>query len=163
LHNRYTVRKAFADGIVSTRADELWKYGISRIAEITNFDVIGIPVWTGCRPLSKTVSLHAGKSLDSNMSKAGAIMESIEFEISQTPVGDYLHTSYNDIPKGYALDWRDCTLSRNSIINDNTIIPWEIVDNLNGGVMYVPSAMIWMSPREKEYFNLNVRMGRSPE
>lgn len=52
--------------------------GISRIANVTGLDVIGIPVLLGVRPLARSVVISVGKGLSSSSARAGALMESIE-------------------------------------------------------------------------------------
>jgi len=52
--------------------------GITRIANITGLDRIGIPVAMACRPNSRSLSVSQGKGLDLDSAKASAVMESIE-------------------------------------------------------------------------------------
>jgi ribosomal protein S12 methylthiotransferase accessory factor len=52
--------------------------GITRIANITGLDRIGIPVCMACRPNSRSLSVSQGKGLDVLSAKASAVMESIE-------------------------------------------------------------------------------------
>src|SRR5579872_5344414 len=52
--------------------------GITRVANITGLDVIGIPVWVAFRPNSRSLSVSQGKGLDDAAAKASAVMESIE-------------------------------------------------------------------------------------
>lgn len=53
-------------------------FGISRIADITALDSIGIPVVLAIRPLAKSISMGQGKGLTLAAAKVSAIMESIE-------------------------------------------------------------------------------------
>ncbi len=52
--------------------------GITRLANVTGLDSIGIPVWCAVRPNSRSVSVSQGKGLDSAAAKASALLESIE-------------------------------------------------------------------------------------
>ncbi|MBI5442312.1 MAG: YcaO-like family protein [Deltaproteobacteria bacterium] len=52
--------------------------GITRLANITGLDRIGIPVVMCCRPNSRSISVSQGKGLDLDAAKASAIMESLE-------------------------------------------------------------------------------------
>ncbi len=52
--------------------------GITRLADITGLDVIGIPVVQAVRPNSRSISVSQGKGLDLDSAKASALMESIE-------------------------------------------------------------------------------------
>jgi ribosomal protein S12 methylthiotransferase accessory factor YcaO len=50
--------------------------GLTRLANITGLDVIGIPVWVGIRPNSRGLSTSQGKGLTDAAAKASALMES---------------------------------------------------------------------------------------
>ena len=52
--------------------------GITRIANITGLDLIGIPVVMVCRPNSRSVAVAQGKGLDLAAAKVSGVMESIE-------------------------------------------------------------------------------------
>jgi ribosomal protein S12 methylthiotransferase accessory factor len=52
--------------------------GITRIAQVTGLDVLGIPVVTVCRPNARSVSVFFGKGLTPVLAKASALMEAIE-------------------------------------------------------------------------------------
>jgi ribosomal protein S12 methylthiotransferase accessory factor len=52
--------------------------GITRIANVTGLDKIGIPVVMVCRPNSRSVSVSQGKGSDLAAAKASGLMESIE-------------------------------------------------------------------------------------
>lgn len=52
--------------------------GITRVACLTGLDQIGIPVYTGIRPLSKSLTTSQGKGLTNAAAQCGAIMESVE-------------------------------------------------------------------------------------
>ncbi|TBR41735.1 hypothetical protein CBF23_008990 [Marinomonas agarivorans] len=52
--------------------------GITRLANITGLDEIGIPVMTACRPNSKSISVSQGKGVSLAAAKVSATMEAIE-------------------------------------------------------------------------------------
>jgi YcaO-like protein with predicted kinase domain len=52
--------------------------GITRVANITGLDVIGIPVVAVMRPNSRSVAVAQGKGLDLTAAKVSGLMESIE-------------------------------------------------------------------------------------
>jgi ribosomal protein S12 methylthiotransferase accessory factor len=52
--------------------------GITRIADVTGLDSIGIPVVMVCRPNSRSVSVSQGKGLDLDAARASGLMESLE-------------------------------------------------------------------------------------
>lgn len=52
--------------------------GITRIANVTGLDTIGIPVFMVCRPNSRSVSVSQGKGFDEVAAKVSGLMESVE-------------------------------------------------------------------------------------
>jgi YcaO-like protein with predicted kinase domain len=52
--------------------------GITRLANITGLDSIGLPTYTAIRPNSRSLSTAQGKGLDDAAAKTSALMESIE-------------------------------------------------------------------------------------
>lgn len=60
--------------------------GISRVAEVTGLDRIGIPVWTACRPNSRSLSVSQGKGLTDAAARASAVMEAIELHHAERPL-----------------------------------------------------------------------------
>lgn len=52
--------------------------GITRVANVTGLDVIGIPVVVVCRPNSRSLAVSQGKGLDLFAAKASGLMESVE-------------------------------------------------------------------------------------
>ena len=52
--------------------------GITRLANITGLDTIGIPVVMACRPNSRSLSVTQGKGVTMNAAKTSALMEAVE-------------------------------------------------------------------------------------
>ncbi|MEO8705210.1 MAG: YcaO-like family protein [Kofleriaceae bacterium] len=52
--------------------------GITRVADVTGLDTIGIPVVMVCRPNSRSVAVAQGKGLDLDAARASGLMESLE-------------------------------------------------------------------------------------
>ena len=53
-------------------------FGISRVANITGLDRVGIPVFTACRPNSRSLSVFQGKGLTDAAARVSAVMEAYE-------------------------------------------------------------------------------------
>jgi YcaO-like protein with predicted kinase domain len=71
--------------------------GITRVADITGLDVIGIPVVTVCRPNSRSVAVSLGKGLDLAAAKASGVMESAEAFMAERITQPLLLASVNDL------------------------------------------------------------------
>jgi ribosomal protein S12 methylthiotransferase accessory factor len=54
------------------------RIGITRLANITGLDVVGVPVWVGIRPNSRGLATSQGKGLTHAAAKASALMEAVE-------------------------------------------------------------------------------------
>jgi YcaO-like protein with predicted kinase domain len=56
----------------------LARTGITRIANVTGLDRIGVPVVMVCRPNSRSLAVSQGKGLTLDAAKASGVMEAIE-------------------------------------------------------------------------------------
>lgn len=52
--------------------------GITRIAELTGLDTIGIPVFSAIRPMGRSLSTQQGKGATADAARVSALMESLE-------------------------------------------------------------------------------------
>ena len=53
-------------------------YGITRLADLTGLDRVGVPVWSAIRPRTRSLSVSQGKGVDATQAKVSAIVEAIE-------------------------------------------------------------------------------------
>jgi ribosomal protein S12 methylthiotransferase accessory factor len=63
--------------------------GITRLANVTGLDCVGLPVYVAIRPNSRSLSVSQGKGADPDAAKASALMETIELwhaERAQPPL-----------------------------------------------------------------------------
>src|SRR6266436_5426912 len=72
-----------------TRDDLFDRYEITRVGNITGFDVIGVPVYHVTRPAGLVLSQNSGKGLDAQTARTGAIAEGIEYHTFEHPVGEF--------------------------------------------------------------------------
>src|SRR5688500_3384005 len=54
------------------------KVGVTRVADITRLDTIGIPTYQAIRPTSRTLAVSQGKGVVPELAKLSAMMEAIE-------------------------------------------------------------------------------------
>ena len=71
--------------------------GITRIADVTGLDYLGIPVVVAIRPNSKSVSVSQGKGLDKASAFASALMEAAELAHAESVALPSCVGSFNDI------------------------------------------------------------------
>ena len=77
--------------------------GITRVADITGLDVIGLPVITVCRPDSRSVTVSLGKGLDPAAARASGVMESIEGFMAERITRPLVLGSVNDLRSSHPL------------------------------------------------------------
>lgn len=61
------------------------RLGITRLADITGLDTIGIPVATAYRPNARSLSVSQGKGLTPDAARASALMEAVETAHAERP------------------------------------------------------------------------------
>jgi ribosomal protein S12 methylthiotransferase accessory factor len=61
--------------------------GITRTADITGLDVLGIPVFSVVRPRGLTLQVSSGKGVNAAAAEASGVMEAVELFHAETPIG----------------------------------------------------------------------------
>lgn len=62
---------------------ELAELGITRIADLTDLDRIGLPVWAAYRPNARSISVSQGKGMSPDHARLTAIMEAVETALAE--------------------------------------------------------------------------------
>ena len=99
-------------------------YGITRVADVTGLDVIGIPVWMAVRPLAATLAVSQGKGATDLHAKVSALMEAIELwhaESAPPPVARSA-TAAADLDLPY--DVLELDQNAGSILSGRTRLDW---------------------------------------
>jgi len=77
--HRDGTHRAAAPATTIARARRLMRpLGITRLANLTGLDTLGVPVWSAIRPNGRSLSTSQGKGLTDAHAQASALMESIE-------------------------------------------------------------------------------------
>ncbi|AWB08145.1 hypothetical protein A6A40_24260 (plasmid) [Azospirillum humicireducens] len=74
-----THRSISPDETLERIMPHLKKFGITRVANITGLDSIGLPVFSVYRPNSRSLAVSQGKGLDLSAARVSGLMEAIEF------------------------------------------------------------------------------------
>lgn len=107
--------------------------GITRLADVTRLDRIGIPTWQAIRPASRTLTVSQGKGMTDSLAQVSALMESIEFWHAENPVLE----TFTDTIAGlrgelcydpYALQRED-----NDLLHDALPLEWTMARRLGDG------------------------------
>jgi YcaO-like protein with predicted kinase domain len=122
----------------------LGRFGITRVANITGLDHIGIPVWQAIRPNGRTLAVSQGKGLDATSAKVSAVMESIEAWHAEYSLPPVILDSYAALSsRAVVLDPERLPAVRGSLYRPGAIIPWaEATDLLGGGPVWVPFELV---------------------
>jgi ribosomal protein S12 methylthiotransferase accessory factor len=75
------------------------RLGITRLANITGLDTVGIPVYVAVRPNARCLATSQGKGLDHDSAKASALMESIETWHAETMLNPLRWESYQALAR----------------------------------------------------------------
>jgi ribosomal protein S12 methylthiotransferase accessory factor len=110
------------------------RIGITRLANITGLDRIGIPAVNAIRPNHEGFSLHHGKGLTLEAAKVSAAMEAVERWHGEKAVDlpSFRHT-YRELSKEYNVISPDkLALSKHSLFDVDTserwILGWDIIN-----------------------------------
>ncbi len=120
----------------------LRRMGVTRVAEITWLDRIGIPVYNAIAPRSNDIiSVYNGKGLSPSDARTSAVMEAVERFSAGLPLRPAAIASYAELVKDgrTVMDPRDNLVALSRHYRDDTPISWvEAYDLLNEETVLVP-------------------------
>ena len=134
---------------------KLKKIGVTRIADITDLDRIGIDVFTAIRPTAEdgAISIYGGKGITKDNAKASAIMEAFERYSAERQSSDETVISViNDMSENY-INPRELNLSQEfekkdiSSLKIEWSLAYDLIDDKN---YYIPSNAIFHPYNFKE-------------
>ncbi len=121
-----------------------WKrLGVTRLANVTGLDRIGIPVVMAVRPNSRSVAVSQGKGIDLDAAKASALMETVETWHAERISLPTLYGCYCDL----AADHPICDpaglpqVAGSKFHPDHRMLWIEAADLIQGGTVWVPFEM----------------------
>jgi len=115
-------------------------FGVTRIANVTGLDYVGIPVVTAVRPNSRNLSVHQGKGLTVDAAKVSAIMEALEWHSGEQTFSNLLWSSANLFAENFII--LPSNLTRPGFKFD-AIFPWvEGYDLVRGHPSFVPEELV---------------------
>ncbi|MFI4997214.1 MAG: YcaO-like family protein, partial [Hyphomicrobiales bacterium] len=121
-------------------ASKLALLGVTRVADVTGLDYIGIPVMMSVRPLSRTLSVNQGKGLTREEARTSAIMESVEYFCAERTQENLIRQPLDSFePRQFVLPKR--SLRRR--LAPRTAIPWVPGrDLMSGRTVLVPEEVV---------------------
>jgi putative methanogenesis marker protein 1 len=140
-----THRALAPEDTLSRIDDKMPAAGITRVADITNLDRIGIPVFSSIRPMAENgaISVYNGKGATPIEAKVSAMMEGIERYSGEVKERELSISRYSELKREQnALDPSDLILPEGS--DPDSKIPWiEGYDIMNDEVLLVPANAVF--------------------
>lgn len=121
--------------------------GITRVANVTGLDAVGIPVVMVTRPNSRSISVSQGKGVTLAAAKASGVMESIESYHAERITLPLKFASFEELRWTHpVVDVDRLPRLSTGSFNPHSPILWiEGQDLLNGGPKWVPFEMVHLN------------------
>ena len=118
--------------------------GVTRLADITGLDRLGLPVWQAVRPAGRSLSVHQGKGPSPRAAKIGALCEAIEAHCAESVSADGPLCKFADLPqRTRAPEFGDYCKDRNSLPEGVEPIQWcRAADFRTGKPCYLPHLLV---------------------
>jgi YcaO-like protein with predicted kinase domain len=116
--------------------------GVSRLADVTGLDRVGLPVVAAIRPLSRNLTVTFGKGLTRANARMSAVMEAAELYFSERPPSPLIKAAFGELARDTAIDparlgqIEPGDVTRHSfnwiqgrLLDSNRpiLVPWEVV------------------------------------
>jgi ribosomal protein S12 methylthiotransferase accessory factor len=135
---------------IEINEDKLKAAGITRVADITDLDRIGMPVFTAIRPTAEdgAISIYGGKGITKDHAKASAMMEGFERYSAEKQDGDktIIATADEISEKGEHVELKSLNLPQKLEKEDlsSMKLEWNLAhDLISGNDYYVPSNAVF--------------------
>lgn len=118
--------------------------GVTRLADITRLDRLGLSVWQAVRPAGKALSVHQGKGVAPLAAKIGALCEAIECHCAENAPADGPLCRFDALPSNERApdlaDYADC---RDAPPPGDEPIQWSLAKDLvTGRDHYLPHLLV---------------------
>jgi ribosomal protein S12 methylthiotransferase accessory factor len=138
-------RSTSAEASIARVTPYLKDFGITRVANVTHLDRVGVPVHTALKPMGTTLSNGSGKGLNHAASKIGAIMEAIEQSYWETVELDLTTASQKNLEKqGQRVACgNNLPTVKNSLWHEGLSVDWACGQDLvTGEEVFIPAELI---------------------
>jgi len=131
-------------------------FGITRLANITGLDYIGIPVYQSIRPNARTLTISQGKGLTAEAAKVSALMESIEGWHAEVPSLPTYYELFSALAsRAVVIDLDRLPRESHRTVSGDMLLPWV------QGFDIARSELVWV-PHEFVSLNRVTRPGYFP-
>ena len=120
------------------------RLGITRLADITGLDRIGVPVVMACRPNARSVSVSQGKGLSYAAAAASALVEAAELHHAERVQRPVLYASAADlVDAGRALALEDLPREGSARVDPRRPFAWTAAEDLvSGALAWLPHDLV---------------------
>lgn len=121
--------------------------GITRVANVTGLDRIGIPVFMVVRPNSRSVAVSQGKGVEAVAARVSGIMECLETQVAELPCCPTVSASWTELSRrANVIDPAALPMAPGSVFAAEAHRLWaEGYDIAAGGAAWVPLALVHTS------------------
>lgn len=137
---RFGTHRAARPAVTLRRiAPLLDRAGITRLADVTGLDWVGLPVYQAIRPRSRNLAVSQGKGLTRSQAKVSALMESLETFHAEQIAQPTVRATVGALRGELAYDPYQLELSAPSFLADETLLDWvQATDLSTGAPTWVP-------------------------
>ena len=132
---------------IEINEDKLKTAGITRIADITDLDRIGLPIYTAIRPTAEEggVSIYGGKGITKDNAKASAMMEGFErYSAERQGSDESIISNMDDIGKHINPKSLNLPKELERVDINNWDLEWSIAhDIISDADYYVPTNAVY--------------------
>ncbi|PTQ69315.1 YcaO-like family protein [Celeribacter persicus] len=122
------------------------KVGITRVADITRLDSVGIPTFQAVRPNSLIVVVSQGKGVTPDLARVSAMMESIEHWHAEQPMAGGILAPIRQMKPRLGYDVYDLPRAEPSVLHDGLPIYWvPAVSLVDGSATWLPHELVCFS------------------
>ncbi|MFJ7306078.1 YcaO-like family protein [Streptomyces sp. NPDC099088] len=119
------------------------RMGITRVADVTGLDDIGIPVFQAVRPNAKTLSVSQGKGVTAALAETSAVMESIEVWHAEEARLATVSMTVMEMAPSLPYDIGALNQRPSSVLGGSTTLGWVEAKRWGSGEsVWVPEACI---------------------
>jgi ribosomal protein S12 methylthiotransferase accessory factor len=130
------------------------RVGVTRVADITRLDTIGIPTFQAIRPLSRTLAVSQGKGVTAELARLSAVMESVETWHVEQPLPAALTATPRELDGRLGYDPATLARCRPSLYHEGLPTEWVAARSLvDGTSTHVPVSVVRLSLRERTDWN----------
>ena len=121
--------------------------GVTRVADVTGLDDLGLPTHVAIRPVGKTLAVSIGSGLTPAQSRVSAVMESVEtWHGENPPPVDARSMSATDLRLDY--DVRELALAFRSPVSSETRLDWVSARGIfTGRQSFIPMGTLLLDAR----------------